>query len=111
MIKNKRRSHFFGSIVSVYEPSGRNTEFLIIDGQQRLTTVSLLLLAMYNLINNNVIVSQDPSLGEQIYEDFLVDKYQPQETRIKLKPVKNDQKAFGKLFNQADEYIKGSNLT
>ena len=111
VIKNKRRSHFFGSIVSVYEPSGRNTEFLIIDGQQRLTTVSLLFLAMYNLINNNVIVSQDPSLGEQIYEDFLVDKYQPQETRIKLKPVKNDQKAFGKLFNQADEYIKGSNLT
>ena len=111
VIKNKRRSHFFGSIVSVYEPSGRNTEFLIIDGQQRLTTVSLLLLAMYNLINNNVIVPQDLSLGKQIYEDFLVDKYQPQETRIKLKPVKNDQKAFGKLFNQVDEYIIGSNLT
>ena len=49
VIKDKRKSHFFGSIVSVYEPSGRNTEFLVIDGQQRLTTVSLLFLAMYNL--------------------------------------------------------------
>ncbi|RKJ04506.1 DUF4268 domain-containing protein [bacterium D16-54] len=109
--KNKRRSHFFGSLVSVYEPSGRNTEFLVIDGQQRLTTVSLLFLAMYNLIDHHVIVPQDDSLGKQIYEDFLVDKYQPKDTRIKLKPVKNDRKAFGKLFDRVDEYIRESNLT
>lgn len=111
VIKNKRRSHFFGSLVSVYEPSGRNTEFLVIDGQQRLTTVSLLLLAMYNLIKSRMITPKDTYLDKQIYEDFLVDKYQPEETRIKLKPVKNDQKAFGKLFNDADEYIRDSNLT
>ena len=111
VIKNNRKSHFFGSLVSVYEPSGRNTEFLVIDGQQRLTTVSLLLLAMYNLINGGVIVPKDASLGKQIYEDFLVDKYQPEETRIKLKPVKNDQKAFGKLFDSVDEHIRESNLT
>lgn len=111
VIKNKRRSHFFGSLVSVYEPSGRNTEFFVIDGQQRLTTVSLLLLAMYNLIKSGIITPKDVYLDKQIYEDFLVDKYQPEETRIKLKPVKNDQKAFGKLFNDADEHIRESNLT
>ena len=61
VIKNNRRSHFFGSLVSVYEPSGRNTEFLVIDGQQRLTTVSLLFLAMYNLISNGIIVPEDAS--------------------------------------------------
>lgn len=111
VIKNNRRSHFFGSLVSVYEPSGRNTEFLVIDGQQRLTTVSLLFLAMYNLISNGITVPEDASLGKQIYEDFLVDKYQTQDTRIKLKPVKNDQKAFGKLFDSEDEHIRESNLT
>jgi uncharacterized protein with ParB-like and HNH nuclease domain len=111
VIKNNRRSHFFGSLVSVYEPSGRNTEFLVIDGQQRLTTVSLLFLAMYNLIDSGILTPADPSLGKQIYEDFLVDKYQPVETRIKLKPVKNDQKAFGKLFSSVDEHIRESNLT
>lgn len=111
VIKNKRRSHFFGSLVSVYEPSGRNTEFLVIDGQQRLTTVSLLLLAMYNLIKSGIITPKDVYLDKQIYEDFLVDKYQPEETRIKLKPVKNDKKAFGKLFNDAREHIRESNLT
>ena len=111
VIKNKRKSHFFGSLVSVYEPSGRNTEFLVIDGQQRLTTVSLLLLAMYNLIKSGIVNPRDGFLDKQIYEDFLVDKYQPEETRIKLKPVKNDQKAFCKLFYDVNEYIMESNLT
>lgn len=111
VIKTNRKTHFFGSIVSVYEPSGKNIEFLIIDGQQRLTTVSLLLLAMYNLIQKGVIMPQDDMLATRIYEEFLVDKYQKQETRIKLKPVKNDKKAFGKLFDTDDEHIRGSNIT
>lgn len=111
VIVHNRRSHFFGSLVSVYNPSGRNTEFLVIDGQQRLTTVSLLFLAMYNLLSKGVIVPEDASLGKQIYEDFLVDKYQPEEKRIKLKPVKNDQRAFGKLFSDTNEHIRESNLT
>lgn len=111
VIRNNRKSHFFGSLVSVYEPSGRNTEFLVIDGQQRLTTVSLLFLSMYHLISSGVVTPKDPSLGSQIYEEFLVDKYQPQEQRIKLKPVKNDQKAFQKLFSDADDPIRESNLT
>ena len=111
VIKNDRRSHFFGSMVSVYEPSGKNMEFLVIDGQQRLTTVSLLLLAMYNLISAGILIPKDEFLGNRIYEEYLVDKYQPKETRIKLKPVKNDQKAFGKLFNDAREHIRESNLT
>ena len=111
VIRNKRKSHFFGSIVSVYNPSGRYTEHLIIDGQQRLTTVSLLLLAMYNLIKEGKAKSKTDYLCQQIYEDFLVDKYQPKETRMKLKPVKNDQKAFGKLFDEQDEHIRESNIT
>lgn len=50
VIKNGRKSHFFGSIVSVYDDDGQNEEYLVIDGQQRLTTVSILFLAMYNLL-------------------------------------------------------------
>ena len=111
VIKNDRISHFFGSIVSVYNPSGRATEFLVIDGQQRLTTVSLLMLAMYNLIENDIVKPRDESLGRQIYEDFLVDKFQPKETRMKLKPVKNDRNAFGKLFSHEKDHIRDSNLT
>ena len=48
-IQNKKRWHFFGGIVSVSDPMGSSSDYLVIDGQQRITTVSLLLLAMANL--------------------------------------------------------------
>lgn len=111
VVKNKRKSHFFGSIVSSYQPNGRYTEYLVIDGQQRLTTVSLLLLAMYTLIKEGKVHPQTETMSQEIYEDYLVDKHQPKETRIKLKPVKNDKSAFEKLFDLDDENDKKSNLT
>lgn len=44
------RNHFFGSIVYVFDDSKPGIEFLIIDGQQRIATISLLLLALHNLL-------------------------------------------------------------
>ena len=111
IIKGHRRSHFFGSLVSVYNPNGHNEEFLVIDGQQRLTTVSLLFLAMYNIIDRDIIVPKTANLKQRIYESYLVDKWQPEDTRIKLKPVKNDRMAFDKLFSDPSEHIRESNLT
>ncbi|MCD8198470.1 MAG: DUF4268 domain-containing protein [Lachnospiraceae bacterium] len=111
IVRGNRKSHFFGSLVSVYNPEGDNEEFLVIDGQQRLTTVSLLFLAMYNLIEKGVVTPEDDKLKQRIFENYLVDKYQPEDTRIKLKPVKNDQMAFGRLFAEPESYIRESNLT
>lgn len=111
VIRSKRKSHFFGSIVSVYNPDGINEEYLVIDGQQRLTTVSLLLLAIYNLLEQKRVTSEKTTLSERIYEQYLVDKWQDEDTRIKLKPVKNDRVAFEKLFHDMSEYIPESNLT
>lgn len=111
IIKGNRKSHFFGSLVSVYNSDSHDDEYQVIDGQQRLTTVSILFLAMYNLIDKGVVVPKDDTLKQRILEEYLIDKYQPAETRIKLKPVKNDQTAFGRLFQDPADYMHGSNLT
>ncbi len=109
--RSGRSSHFFGSVVSSYQPNGRYIEYLVIDGQQRLTTVSLLLLAMYNLIKQGKVTPGISTMADEIHDDYLVDKHQPRETRIKLKPVKGDQAAYGSLFDDAAEVVKQSNLT
>ena len=111
VVRHQRSSHFFGSIVSQYQPNGRYSEYLVIDGQQRLTTVSLLLLAMYNLIQEGKIVPNTGTMAQEILEEYLVDKHQPKETRIKLKPVKNDRNAFERLFDLDEENDVKSNLT
>jgi uncharacterized protein with ParB-like and HNH nuclease domain len=110
IIRKGRSSHFFGSIVSVHS-DGEFNEYLIIDGQQRLTTISLLMLAMYNLMKSGTITPTQSNLADKIYKTYLIDEWQEEDTRIKLKPVKNDSTAFGRLFKDTEDYIQGSNLT
>ena len=111
VIKHGRKSHFFGSIVSVYDDDGQNEEYLVIDGQQRLTTISILYLAMYNLLKSGAVTADDTQLCDKIYKGYLIDEWQPEETRIKLKPVKNDMAALKRLFDDKSEHIRESNLT
>lgn len=98
VISKKRNNHFFGSIVSILS-SDYGTEFQIIDGQQRLTTISLLLLSMHNLLKNNIVNSIDNQLQRKIFEEYLVNKYNPEEKRIKLKNTSNNQKYYESLLD------------
>ena len=110
VIQRGRKSHFFGSIVSVHN-DGEFNEYMVIDGQQRLTTISLLLLAMYNLMKHGILKPEKGNLAEKIYKTYLIDEWQDDDTKIKLKPVKNDRDAFKRLFGEESEYIPDSNLT
>ena len=105
-----RKSHFFGSIVSSVQ-SGTEDRF-IIDGQQRITTVSLLLIAMVNTKKDGLIEATDAKLVEKIFKRYLVDEYQEDERKVKLKPIKKDMQAFDALlYKPKDQYIKESNVT
>lgn len=109
--KENTKRHFFGSIVSSMNEGGGQQEYLIIDGQQRLTTVSLLLLAMYKILEEEILTTEDLNLKTKLFDEYLVDKYEKKETRIKLKPVKNDAEAFNILVDKFDEPILDSNIT
>ncbi|MBR4901994.1 MAG: DUF4268 domain-containing protein [Victivallales bacterium] len=107
---NNRNMHFFGSLVSVY--NGFSEEFLIIDGQQRITTISLLLLAIHNILKEGKLIAKDDKLIDKVYNKYLVDEYDPSEKRIKLKTVNKDFEAFEKLFDEEpSEYIPNSDIT
>ncbi len=107
---NGRSMHFFGSLVSVY--NGSSEEFLIIDGQQRVTTISLLLLAIHNILKEGKLTAEDNKLIDKVYNKYLVDEYDPSERRIKLKAVNKDLEAFEKLFEEEpSEYVPNSDVT
>lgn len=111
IINNNFRNHFFGSVVYIYDENSEDQQFIIIDGQQRLTTVSLLLLAMYNLIDNGIFQDEN-DIAEKIRNEYLVDKYKPTDKKIKLKLIKKDRQAFDLLFQNDDKYyINDSNVT
>ena len=108
--KNNYRTHFLGSIVSVYNDDGFGQEYLIIDGQQRITTLSLLLLAIHNLLDSKQI-SSNVIIKDKIKYEYLVNKYATKDYKIKLKSVKEDQKYFSNLINQEKiENMDSSNI-
>lgn len=101
-------THFFGSIVSQADGDAR----VVIDGQQRITTSYLLLLALVHLLREGSISSEDASLAEMINEEYLIDKWHKDESKLKLKLIKDDQKAFEAIYS-ADKksYVDASNIT
>lgn len=106
-----RDSHFFGSIVSAIVPNGSKIEYHIIDGQQRLTTITLLLLAIRNLIAQGKVTTDEGKLDEQISQRFLISPWASEDDKIKLHPVKSDREALVKLFGDEEDYDHSSNLT
>ncbi|RXJ57948.1 DUF262 domain-containing protein [Candidatus Marinarcus aquaticus] len=108
-VSENSRTHFLGSLVSIYNDNGEDREYLIIDGQQRVTTLSLCLLAMYKIIEKELL---DTTIKkEQIKDEYLINKYSNDEKKIRLKPVKNDKEAFSALFKDEEDFIENSNIT
>lgn len=63
------RSHFIGCIITVSD--GGMGDYQVIDGQQRITTISLLLKAFYDLLKNRELDINDDALADEIRDDFL----------------------------------------
>lgn len=110
LIKNNRQNHFFGSVVEMGTQEGIG-EVSIIDGQQRITTVYLLMLALVKLLEEEKITSADPQLARRIRVSYLEDEFQPEDKKLRLKPVKNDEMALKRLFKDEKDYLLSSNLT
>lgn len=107
--RNGKPSHFFGSIVSVNENS---KEFTIIDGQQRLTTVSLIMIAMIKSVEKGVFKSEgDKKICENIKQDYIV-AVDDDVNKLRLRPYNDDKDAFSRIvFDTEDKYNEASNVT
>lgn len=89
-----RGSHFMGAVVSVpvnSVPVGV-TKHLVIDGQQRLTTLSLLLAAL-----REACLAGADNLTAGIIEDFLTNRHYQSPDDLKIVPTQVDRVAFNAL--------------
>jgi len=96
--EQNRGTHFIGSIVFIYDGAYSTSEvkeLVIIDGQQRLTTINILYVALYRFAkeNNNV-------QAEMLYNMFLTNQYvQNESSKMKLKQTDNNSLAFNSILN------------
>lgn len=107
----KSTSHFVGSIVyihdNVYSVAGIR-ELSIIDGQQRLSTVTLIYIALFALAKE----TGNQSLVNRIQETYLINKFAQEEEKLKLRPTEHNDKALKYLLrnDSNDEYREYSRI-
>ena len=96
------KNYFLGSIVSL--TGEKRDQIFIVDGQQRLTTISLLLLAM-------CAKSNDQEFIDGIKYKYFVNKNSEDNTqKIKLKSIKSDADNFNKLVQGMNDIDKSSHI-
>ena len=88
--------HFLGTVVVVSSELKMNFyENIIIDGQQRITSIMLLLKALHEkMVNEDV--------KEDIWEEYLINKKESEDLKIRLKPVESDERYYKKLIEEND---------
>ncbi len=91
-----RPGHFIGSIVLAPSPSmaaGGVQRWLVVDGQQRLTTLMLVLAA----IRDHVRV-EDEAAADRIHRQFLVNEFRHGEEHLRLLPTQADRESYRALI-------------
>lgn len=110
VIESDYTSHFFGSIVSVVSISPKITEYLIIDGQQRITSVSLMMAALCNLVSQGKL-ADEKGLADKIYNEYLIDPYLDGDEKFRLKLILQDRTVFNHIVDRDfDEMPEESNV-
>lgn len=102
---DSEQPYFIGSIV--HKKMGLLStlqELIIIDGQQRITTLTLLLLALADIFK-----SHNDAHYQEIWDYYLQNKFDDAEVKLKLKPIETDYNALVDLVNNNHDQIKPGN--
>ncbi|WP_158854054.1 GmrSD restriction endonuclease domain-containing protein [Saccharothrix deserti] len=100
--EDSKLTHFIGSVVLASSPANGPTgmqEFLVIDGQQRLTTLSILLCA----VRDHRAARETAEHRERIDQQYLINKWKPGNQRLKLVPTQADRAAYLACLNSTPQ--------
>ncbi len=87
--------YFIGSIVHKRKSNLiTEAELIIIDGQQRITTITLFLLRIAEIFKEN-----EDILYQQIWDNYIQNRYEEGDEKLKLKPIVTDDEIYQSLVN------------
>lgn len=93
--QHDKLEHFFGTVVIKEEKEGFANRSVIVDGQQRLTTTLIFLIALRDL-------ETDSEKQDYITQNYLTNNTSTFKDKIKLKQVTKDWEAYRALVNKTE---------
>lgn len=101
-IDDPETTHFIGSLVLAPVPggvAGSITRYLVVDGQQRLTTLTLLLAAIRDHLREQGNSTRRDT--DRIHNQLLTNQYEDDPYRLKLLPTQADREAYAAVIDAA----------
>ncbi|OKH26814.1 hypothetical protein NIES593_01865 [Hydrococcus rivularis NIES-593] len=93
-------SYFLGPIVTQAIPGTADgiSPFVVIDGQQRLITLTILLATL----RDHLIKQKNDSLADELYELYLINKFKQSNDSYKVLPTQDDRDTYKKIISKED---------
>ncbi|MBW4568610.1 MAG: DUF262 domain-containing HNH endonuclease family protein [Tolypothrix carrinoi HA7290-LM1] len=87
--------YFLGPIVTQQESGTADgiSPFIVIDGQQRLTTLTIVLAALRNCLRKS-----DPSMAQEVEELYLINKFKKNDDIYKVLPTQEDREGYKSII-------------
>jgi uncharacterized protein with ParB-like and HNH nuclease domain len=100
--------YFMGTIVTQSTPGTADgiSPFIVIDGQQRLTTLTLLLV----VLRNQFKTQGNNEAAAEIDEQYLINKFKKDEDYYKILPTQTDKEIYKSIVSSSDFKIESKNL-
>ena len=111
LMENEEKKHFIGSFVykMVKLVNTQYIQFVLIDGQQRLTSLTLILKALYDYLGT--LGEEYDGTREEIRDSYLFNKFaKDANLKLKLKPNKEDDANFNLLMQDKFDEIDSNSL-
>jgi hypothetical protein len=100
LVEHEGEHHFLGSIVSKSfdATAGGITRFLLIDGQQRLTTLTLLIAAIRDALRDQED-AESQMLARKLQDLYLTNQYETGNDYYKVLPTKADRDSYAAVID------------
>ncbi len=95
---DKANGHFIGSILYVRDGNTHSSPLLIIDGQQRLTTITLLLIALRNRLSDEVKILE--KFSRKKIESYLINSDKDGDKKFRLISSESDKDTLLSLIDK-----------
>ncbi len=95
---DKMNGHFIGSILYVRDDNTHSSPLLIIDGQQRLTTITLLLIALRNHLSDEVKILE--KFSREKIESYLINSNKDGDNKFRLILSESDKDTLLSLIDK-----------